>query len=355
MQQAPVVEQHQRTRRQAAAVLKAAIAGAAGELAIGAVEVRHLPARQERRRPVEVVEADLDQIARRVEAEGRPGGLQVDALVVVEILAGDLDLGEDAIELRRLAAHLVGDAEGVDEDVLAADPVEGQAMEHLVAGRVEAVGAVGMRPDLQRGIGGVLVGEIGGEIPVAAEDGLADIADALGDAPRRLRRRRRALYEAEAVELDLLQERLQPGVAGHQSVMGDLRGLGHDPGLVPEHPLRRRPGPGDDRRQPGGGVAAGMAVRLPVDGQFLGIGDDLDLAGREPGGKGEAVDQALAGFRMLAGGAGTMVAQPEQGDRLPSPVRPAQNQIVPLDFRLDQHRPLLRAATCIYKCYCTFV
>src|SRR3546814_1499676 len=42
------------------------------------------------------------------------------ALVMIEILAGHLDFGEGAVQLRRVAAHDLGDLEAVDEHALAA-------------------------------------------------------------------------------------------------------------------------------------------------------------------------------------------------------------------------------------------
>ena len=78
-----------------------------------------------------------------------------------------LDRRERGVGLGVVPAQLVRDAEAVDQDALAAPAAELEAMEELQPRRIERVGAVGVRPELEVGVGGIGLGEIGGEIPQA--------------------------------------------------------------------------------------------------------------------------------------------------------------------------------------------
>ncbi len=57
-------------------------------------------------------------------AQQRAARHQMDALFVVDMLARHIDFGEDAVEVRRVALHDLGDTEAIDEDVLAADTID---------------------------------------------------------------------------------------------------------------------------------------------------------------------------------------------------------------------------------------
>ncbi len=107
--------------------------------------------------------------------EDRSRGTEVDA--VTDVLARDVDRRQDVVQLGLGDAQLGGDAEAVHHRRLATGAVEREAVQQLEPGRVVAVGAVGVRQQLDVRVGGVRLGEVGLEVPHPAEDGLAHVAD----------------------------------------------------------------------------------------------------------------------------------------------------------------------------------
>ena len=104
----------------------------------------------------------------------------MDAAFVVQVLARYGDFAEDPIEVRRALLDFPGDAEAIDQQAFAAGSLKGKAVEHLIAGAVEAVGSVRVRPDLQGRVRCILVLHIGGEIPKAAKNRFPNVGDATG-------------------------------------------------------------------------------------------------------------------------------------------------------------------------------
>ena len=80
--------------------------------------------------------------------------------------------------LRLCRAQHLGDLETVDQRRFATGAVEGQTVQHLQPRRVVAVGAVGVRRQVGGRVREIGLGQIGGELPEAAEDRLAHVADA---------------------------------------------------------------------------------------------------------------------------------------------------------------------------------
>jgi hypothetical protein len=84
---------------------------------------------------------------------------------VADVPAGHLDGGEGLVGLRIGRAQLVRDLKAVDQDALAPAAGELEAVEQLQPRRIKRIGSVGVRPQLEVGVGGIRLGQVGREIP----------------------------------------------------------------------------------------------------------------------------------------------------------------------------------------------
>ena len=140
------------------------------------VEGDHVVFWQQERRPVVVVERDLHELTFVIVAEHGPGCHQVSA--VSDVLTGHGNRGKGGEIRGHLGLHMPSDCERVDHRRLGTRSLELEAVQQLRTGGIVRVRAVGMRTQLQVGVGRIGLGEISGELPHAAKDRLAHVTDA---------------------------------------------------------------------------------------------------------------------------------------------------------------------------------
>ena len=125
------------------------------------------------------------------------------------IVAGENGAIQQVEQVRLVGLHPAGDGETVDQGALATAAVELQAVQHLEAGSVVAVGAVGVGSQFHRGVRTVGLGHVGLELPEGTEDRLADVAGSL--AATRMEASRLARVENERAWMRLRSKLFEEG------------------------------------------------------------------------------------------------------------------------------------------------
>ena len=265
-----------------------------------------------------------------VVAEHRPGSHQVGA--IADVLARDGNRRQHLEQLWFGGAEHVGDLETVDQRRFAAGAVEVQAVQHLQSRRIVAVGAVGVRRQVQVGVGHVGLRQIGGELPEPSEDRLPDVGDAPNQGLGGRSRCRGAGDDGEPVRGDGGQPFAQAIVAADDCVERNSDGLVGDCRAIP----RERPGGGRDARRMRGSEAAQEldrdlgdlcrvgAVARPGQARHTVVG--RCRRGPKVGRERRRVELALLSDRVDRGFVVGVIAQPQ-------PRVPALDAVIPCDVQ----------------------
>ena len=143
--------------------------------------------------------------------------------------------------LGHLGGHVFGNRKRIDHGAVAAGAIELQTMQHLHARGVVRIRAVGVRAKFEVGVRSVGFGEIGSELPHAAKDGLAHVANAPQQCLGGFEAGRGAHSETEP-ELISFGEPLAHAIVGaHDGAVGNHRHMSANDGTVPQRdPVTRR-------------------------------------------------------------------------------------------------------------------